>query len=86
MKTWVLYSHITLTQFAVSSSPRPWMDVFSLPEELNMPVTESDLAPRGPNNVNNFLISVQPLIWACRHGTKMLLILKKTIYDLIIPW
>ena len=27
---------------AVSSSPRPWIDVFVLPEKSNMAVTESD--------------------------------------------
>ena len=29
-----------------------------------------------PKNVHNFLMTVQPLSWACGHGTKMLLILK----------
>ena len=28
---------------AVSSSPRPWIDVFDLPEKINMAVTGSDL-------------------------------------------
>ena len=31
---------------AVSSSPRPWMDVFALPEKSNMAVTESDPEPK----------------------------------------
>ena len=31
---------------AVSSSPRPWMDVFALPEKSNMAVTESDPDPK----------------------------------------
>ena len=31
---------------AVSSSPRPWMDVFALPEKSNMAVTESDPHPK----------------------------------------
>ena len=31
---------------AVSSSPRPWIDVFASPEKLNMAVTESDLDPK----------------------------------------
>ena len=31
---------------AVSSSPRPWMDVFALPEKYNMAVTESDPDPK----------------------------------------
>ena len=30
---------------AVSSSPRPWIDVFALPEKSNIAVTESDLDP-----------------------------------------
>ena len=29
-----------------SSSLRPWIDVFALPEKINMGVTESDLDPR----------------------------------------
>ena len=32
--------------FAVSSSPRPWMDVFALPEKSNMAVTERDPDPK----------------------------------------
>ena len=28
---------------AVSSSPRPWIDVFASPEKFNMAVSESDL-------------------------------------------
>ena len=31
---------------AVSSSPRPWVDVFALPEKSNMAVTESDPDPK----------------------------------------
>ena len=30
---------------AVSSSPRPWIDVFALLKKFNMAVTESDLDP-----------------------------------------
>ena len=30
----------------VSSSPRPWIDVFTLPEKFKMAVTESDLDPK----------------------------------------
>ena len=33
----------TILMLAVSSSPRPWMDVYALPEKSNMAVTESDL-------------------------------------------
>ena len=32
--------------------------------------------PQGPKNVNNFLMTVRPLSWACGHGTEMLLIKK----------
>ena len=31
---------------AVLSSPGPWIDVFALPEKINMAVTESDLDPK----------------------------------------
>ena len=31
---------------AVSPFPRPWIDVFALPEKFNMAVTESDLDPK----------------------------------------
>ena len=31
---------------AVSSSPRPWMDVFALSEKSNMAVTKSDPDPK----------------------------------------
>ena len=31
-------------RLAVSSSPRPWIDVSALPEKFNMAVTESDLS------------------------------------------
>ena len=41
---------------------------------------------QGPKNVHNFLMTVRPLSWAYGHETEMLLILKKTIFDLIIPW
>ena len=41
--------------------------------------------PQGPKNVHNFSLTVRPLSWACGHGTEMLLILKKTIFDLITP-
>ena len=34
---------------ALSSSPRPWMDVFALPEKSNMAGTESDPDPKVRN-------------------------------------
>ena len=37
--------------------------------------------PQGPINVHNFLVTVRPLSWACRHGTEMLLILKKNYFQ-----
>ena len=39
----------TLLDVAVSSSPRPCMDVFALPEKSNMAVTESDPDPKVRN-------------------------------------
>ena len=44
MSTWGTWinSWMALLLVAVSSSPRPWMDVFALPEKFNMAVTESD--------------------------------------------
>ena len=33
--------------------------------------------PQGPKNAHDFLMTLRPLIWACGHGTEMLLILKK---------
>ena len=42
--------------------------------------------PPGPKNVDNFLMTVRPQSWAYGHGTEMLLIVKKTIFELIIPW
>ena len=52
-------------------------------------MTESDLDPRQrprqvSKKVHNFLKTVRPLSCiACGHGTEMLLILKKYIFDLI---
>ena len=31
---------------AVSSSQRPWIDVFAVPQKFNMAVTESNLDPK----------------------------------------
>ena len=65
------------------------MDVLALPEKSNMAVTESDPYPKGqgPKNIYNFLMPVRPLRLACdlRLRAEMLLILKKTIFDLITP-
>ena len=38
----ILYPNIAAGVLAVSSSSRPWVDVFALPEKSNMAVTESD--------------------------------------------
>ena len=41
--------HLTDTvgaRFAVSSSPRPWMEVFALPEKSNMAVSDCDPDPK----------------------------------------
>ena len=40
--------------------------------------------PQGPKNVHNFLMTVQPLSRASGHGTEILQILKKHIFDRII--
>ena len=44
---------------------------------------------QGPKNVHNFLLimTVRPLTlsWACRHGTEMLLILKKLFLTWLLP-
>ena len=40
--------------------------------------------PQGPKNVHNFLKTVRAVSWDCGHVTQMLLIIKKTIFDLII--
>ena len=39
---------------AVSSSPRPWIDVFALPQKFNMAVTESDADTKVQRNVPRF--------------------------------
>ena len=70
---------------AVSSSPRPWMDVFALPEKSNMAVTESDPDTKVRKMSITLVMSVRPLSWAYGHGTGMLLILKKAIFDPITP-
>ena len=41
---------------AVSSSPRPWIDVFALLEKFNMAVTEGNLNPKSSTQ-----ITVQPV-------------------------
>ena len=39
----IAYKFSDVVSLAVASSPRPWIDVFALPEKINMAVTESDL-------------------------------------------
>ena len=49
MHTWhptLVSNDAELSFVAVSSSPRPWIDVIALPEKFNMAVTESDLDPK----------------------------------------
>ena len=73
---------------AVSSFPRPLTDLFALPEKIKVFQHGGDWErsrPQGSKNVHTFLMTLRPLSWACGHGTEMLLILKKTIFDLIIP-
>ena len=69
---------------AASSSPRPWNDIFDLSEKFNMTVTQNDLDPKVQKNGHNFLMTVRAVSWACRRVTKVLLILKKTVFDLNI--
>ena len=54
---------------AVSSSPRPWIDVFASPEKPNMAVTESDLDP----DVRKMPITFQWLcdLWAEHAGMEL---------------
>ena len=67
---------------AVSSSPRPWIDVFALLEKNNIAVTDSEPDPKVRKMSIFFLMAVRPLSWACVHGTEMLLILK----NIFLPW
>ena len=62
----------------VSSSPRPWIDVFALPEKCNMAVTERDLDPKV--RLHNFVMTVRAVSWACGHVTEMSLILRKNYF------
>ena len=41
--------------------------------------------PQGLKNVQNFLLNVRPLSWACGHGTEMLLILKELFSTWLFP-
>ena len=42
----IVIIYLAETGHALSSSPRPWIDVFALPEKFSMAVTESDLDPK----------------------------------------
>ena len=74
--------YIGVMGVAVSSFLKPWVDVYALPEKINMAVTESDPDPKVRKNAHNFFLTVRPLSWACGHGTEMLLILRK----LFLTW
>ena len=63
---------------AVSSPPKPCMDVFALPEKSNMAVTESNPDPK----VRKMSIT---LSWACGLGTEILLILKNLYLTWLLP-
>ena len=41
-----LFLFLRCITVALTSTPRPWIDVFALPEKSNMAVTESDPDPR----------------------------------------
>ena len=66
----------TYRGIAVLSSPRPWIDVFALPQTFNMAVTQSDPDPK-VRKMSITVMTVRPQSWACGHGTEKLLILKK---------
>ena len=70
---------------AVLSSRRPWIDVSALPRKFQHGGDWEWSRPHDPKNVNNFLIAVRPLSWACGHGTKILLILKKLFLTWLLP-
>ena len=78
----VVHFRHSAMNIAVSSSPRPWIDAFALPEKINMAVTESDLDPKVRKMSLTFLMTVRAVSWACGHVTEILLILKKIIFDL----
>ena len=57
---------------AVSSSPRPWIAVFVLPEIINVFHHDSDgerSRSQGPKNVHSVLTTVWAVSWACWHVT-----------------
>ena len=69
------------------STSRLWIAVFILPEKINVIQHGCDWErswPEAPKNVHNFLITVQKISSACDLIAEMLLILKYTIFDLII--
>ena len=69
----------TRTVLAVSSFSRPWIGIFAfIYRKIGVGFAHWERnRPQGPKNVHNFLLT-------CGHGTEMLLILKKTMFDLII--
>ena len=48
VRAWSIVVDTKTANLAVSTSPRPWIDVglFAIPEKFNMAVTESDLDPK----------------------------------------
>ena len=74
-------------ELAVLSSLRSWIAVFLLPEKINVFQHGADWErsrPQGPKNVHNLLMAVRKMNSAYGYVTEMLVILKKTIFDLII--
>ena len=43
---WVSGASLAGLQLALLSPPRPWIDVFALPEKFNKAVTESERDPK----------------------------------------
>ena len=68
----------------VSSTPRPWIDLFALPEKFNMALTESDLDPRSDkcpeffNDCATSELSMRAWNWNVTDS-------RKNIFDLVIP-
>ena len=48
VRAWSIVVGTKTANLAVSTSPRPWIDVglFAIPEKFNMAVTENDLDPK----------------------------------------
>ena len=75
---WVIYNRV------VPSEAVDWCICFIL--EIQHGCDWERSRPQGPKNVYSFLMTMRPLIWACGHGTEMLLILKKIFSTWLFPY